>query len=162
MVLHRRALLALLFVSSLAACAGDDAPTPERDEARDRVRISQNRGALCVTPTDAGVALEVVFDLCLSSTVECNELRSASCNASIAGSSIEVVSRAEVLRSDRPLLCASDCVPAAAPCGTFALSDGVYRVTHGSDRAELTLPFTGLQPLFAPHDECLQARWGEL
>lgn len=120
--------LGLLLLAALA-CTEADAPLA--------TRAYIDEGVLCLSPRGAGgTHVQVLFDTCASS---CDEVRTASCEASVSDGIIRVASEASTASTGAEL-CRADCLQVEAACSLAELPDGNYELHYGARTATISLP----------------------
>jgi len=131
-----------LVLALLTSC-GQDADSGPDDEVERQYtqRIFENRGAVCLSPREDALAVNVVFDLCLSSS--CNQVDGATCTAVLENDRLVVSSQVTFTSDVTPNRdCTADCGGSVgASCGVIAPPSTSIGVVYGSRRTNmLTLP----------------------
>jgi hypothetical protein len=119
----------LLLLISMASCSDDES-----------IRV-RDRGPLCLSSTaDGRLSVEVAFPtVCLSSS--CNDVVENECTIDVAGNDIRVRSHAVIEDVSMPGGdCTADCLVVTATCEIQSLQPGSYRIVHGGDDAQVTIP----------------------
>ena len=101
----------------------------------------RDKGALCLrSGSDGSLSVEVIFSTpCLSSS--CSKVVKKSCAVEVAGSDVRVRSHVEIEDvSSEEGQCSDDCNVFIATCGVQSLQAGTYRILHGGDEAQVTVP----------------------
>jgi hypothetical protein len=138
-----------LGLALLAACADNpDVSSVGRIDRREVEQTFKNDGVVCLSPQGEAVAVEVVFNRCLSSS--CDEARAAACTVELDEDRIVVSSQLMVTSETGPQVdCTADCGQAQVSCGRIQLGTSSIRVIHGSDESEvLGLPLAGPTQVF--------------
>ena len=101
-----------------------------------------NTGSVCLEAPVADGDGQITVDpnLCLSSS--CDTLISATCTATLDGSTITVTSEFVVESQTGDVSCTDDCGLPMATCTVGPLASGTYTITHGDVIAEVTIPTT--------------------
>ena len=136
---------ALAVVLSVA-CGDDSDSAREVEERVYSLRTFDNRGAVCLSPReDATIAVEVVTDVCLSSS--CNTLESATCTAVLDGDRLVISSQLMVTTDVTPNgICTADCGAGRVgiACGAIQPDTASVRLAYASRRSNtVTLPLAG-------------------
>lgn len=139
-----------LAVSAFTVVACGD----ERDQWR--TEVVENSGfGVCLTSENGSLSARVSVNACVSSS-RCRRARTTVCQANISAGRITITSRAEVLVTTDERICPDVCSPVVTTCSVALPADGSYAVVHGSDQAEVTIPFSGGVELFS-EDACPEA-----
>jgi len=156
-VLHR---FAMVLAWAFSASCGQEAGSGRQgagDQESARVLI-ENDGAVCLSPTNgAAIAVEVVFDRCLSSG--CDRADAATCAVQLDNDRLIVTSELTISTSRKATgACEDDCARAKVACGSIEPTTASIRVAHGSDEEvePHELPLAGLTQVFGLNspDDC--------
>jgi len=120
-------------------------------DSEDRQHVHENSGAVCLSAgEDGGIAVEVVFDVCLSGS--CDALDSHACHAALDGDRLSISSRLTYTTRVGPSgECTLDCQIVKGTCGDVRPATSSIRVVHGSNESDvIALPLAGDTELFSP------------
>ena len=120
-------------IVSLVACGNES--SEQNDPRMEGRRVIDDEGAVCLTPSNGTVTVEVVFDACLAPG--CDQAEVVSCSASDGGVRIDVSSHLEVVSDITPNRdCPTLCGRVKVLCGTIGVPDGSRTIEHGATVSE--------------------------
>lgn len=130
--LHRIGTILALVLS--AACGDDSDSARDVQERQFSLRTFDNRGAVCLSPREDAIAVDVFTDVCLSSS--CNTPEAATCTLSLEGDRLVISSQLTIAADVTPGgVCTTDCGGGRVGIACGEIQPGSIesvRVVHGS------------------------------